>query len=520
MNRLFGWWWNTSLGGKVVIFSSLLVLAAVAVLTLVSIEREQSSFHAQLEAQADLLLEALALNMRDPLYKLQVSEMDEMVKIVGDNKSITQLSVYDSKGFLLVDSDQELPIAALSPDPVGARLVNSESGQMMHEWQTGRLLAGRPVTIGNQNVGAVAVGLSTQPLDERVATLTFQSVLIALIIIAVGLGLAIILTRQVTRPLEGLTQAAAQMAEGKHDTHVEVQSKDEVGQLAAAFNQMADRVKQRETDLKDLAAGLDQMVKQRTAQLEQQNNDLTLARKQAEEATQIKSQFLATISHELRTPLNSIMGFSQLLLLGAAGDLNEKQADRIERILKSGQELLSLINDLLDLSRIEAGRAEIIRKPFAVKTWAHEITHQLESLAQQKSLAFESSVDPGLPETLIGDPDRLRQVAVNLLGNAIKFTERGKVSFRIEKQSVDSWVMIVSDTGIGIAPHAQKFIFDEFRQVDSSPQREYGGTGLGLSIVRNLVVLMGGEVSVHSKVGEGSVFTAQFPLLTEAVSQV
>ena len=270
--------------------------------------------------------------------------------------------------------------------------------------------------------------------------------------------------------------------------------------------------RQREVDLKDLAAGLEGMVKQRTAQLENQNEELVVARKAAEEATMVKSQFLATVSHELRTPLNSIIGFSQLLMMGAAGDLNDEQADRVDRIFKSGQDLLSMINDLLDVSKIEAGRTEIFQQPFAVRDWSRSLVYKLESLAQAKGLKFESDVDPHLPDMLIGDAERLRQVAVNLIGNAIKFTEKGKVSLRLAKQDNDNWAIIVQDTGIGIPSHALETIFEEFRQVDGSAEREYGGSGLGLTIVRKLVVLMGGTVRVQSKVGEGSTFTVLLPM--------
>jgi signal transduction histidine kinase len=206
-------------------------------------------------------------------------------------------------------------------------------------------------------------------------------------------------------------------------------------------------------------------------------------------------------------------------MMGSGGDLNEKQHNNIERIFNSGQDLLGLINDLLDLSKIEAGRTELINKPFEVKSWTEAIVKQLEGLAKTKGLEFVCEIDPEMPPSVIGDVDRLRQIAVNLIGNAIKFTEKGTINFSVSKQSAELWAITVSDTGIGIPSHAQEFIFEEFRQVDGTTQREYTGTGLGLAIVRSLVVLMGGTVRVQSKVGQGSTFIAQLPLkVAESVS--
>ena len=177
--------------------------------------------------------------------------------------------------------------------------------------------------------------------------------------------------------------------------------------------------------------------------------------------------------------------------------------------------LLALINDVLDLAKIEAGRTEIIKKPMVIRDWLTSTIHRLQGLADDKNLPLNLEIDERLPESIIGDPDRLRQILTNLVSNAIKFTSEGSVKVSARVQGRDTWALIVSDTGIGIPSHAQEYIFDEFRQVDGSSQRRYGGTGLGLAVVRNLSMMMGGNVRVSSEVGKGSKFTVLLPLSTD-----
>lgn len=245
------------------------------------------------------------------------------------------------------------------------------------------------------------------------------------------------------------------------------------------------------------------------------NRALALARKQAEDATQLKSQFLATMSHELRTPLNAIIGYTEIQLAGMAGDLTQEQREYQQRVLTNADHLLQLINDILDIAKIEAGRMEIINKPFEVQLWMDEVVRQTEGLAEEKHLVFETGIDERMPKVLIGDSARIKQIAINLLSNAFKFTEQGYVRLQIQRHGQDAWKLIVSDTGMGIPSHLQETIFEEFRQVDSSSSRRQGGTGLGLSIVRKLALMMGGNVRVTSKLGEGSTFTVILPLVSE-----
>ncbi|NJL57891.1 PAS domain-containing protein [bacterium] len=242
------------------------------------------------------------------------------------------------------------------------------------------------------------------------------------------------------------------------------------------------------------------------------NQELEAARIKADESTRLKSEFLATMSHELRTPLNAILGYAGLMKMGALGPLSDGVIERVGRIEKSGQHLLNLINDILDLSKIEAGRMEIVEKPAALREMIHDWQQQVVVLAEDKGLPLIVRVDPTLPPTLIVDREHLSQVMLNLLSNAVKFTEAGNVMLDAQRDGDDHWWLRVSDTGIGIPQEAQAFIFDEFRQVDASDQRIHNGTGLGLAIVNRLTELMGGEVSLESQVGVGSSFTVRLPL--------
>lgn len=248
-------------------------------------------------------------------------------------------------------------------------------------------------------------------------------------------------------------------------------------------------------------------VESQRLQLEETNKKIT-------EANQLKSEFLANVSHELRTPLNAIIGFSDMLLMGINGKLGDKQAHYVTRVRDNGDRLLTLVNDILDLARIEAGRVEVEESVFAVRAVVDHLSGQADIFAKRRRIAFISETDENLPKKLIGDSQRIIQVVSNLLSNAFKFTEEGSVTLNVQADLPNKqWTISVVDTGIGIPPHAVNFIFEEFRQVDGSSKRAFTGTGLGLAITKNLVRLMGGTIAVESTIGEGSTFMVTLPLV-------
>jgi signal transduction histidine kinase len=231
---------------------------------------------------------------------------------------------------------------------------------------------------------------------------------------------------------------------------------------------------------------------------------------QLEVASQHKSQFLANMSHELRTPLNAIIGYTEMMADGLYGEVGEKAQGVLERVQNNGRHLLGLINDVLDLSKIEAGQLTLTVEQYSVADMVATVLSATESLARTKGLALRSAVAPGLP-TGNGDAGRLTQVLLNLVGNAIKFTDAGSVEVRAV-QAGDRFEFAVVDSGFGIAPADQARIFDEFQQVDNSSTRKKGGTGLGLSISRKIVELHGGRITVESEVGKGSAFKVIVPI--------
>ena len=231
---------------------------------------------------------------------------------------------------------------------------------------------------------------------------------------------------------------------------------------------------------------------------------------QLEVASQHKSQFLANMSHELRTPLNAILGYTEMMVDGLYGDVPEKAQGVLERVQANGRHLLGLINDVLDLSKIEAGQLSLAVEEYSVGDMVSTVMSATESLARTKNIALVSAVPQGLPRGM-GDARRLTQVLLNLVGNAIKFTDEGKVEIRARQQG-DRFKISVVDTGPGIAPADQAKIFEEFQQVDNTSTRKKGGTGLGLSISRKIVELHGGRITVESDVGKGSNFKITIPI--------
>jgi len=356
------------------------------------------------------------------------------------------------------------------------------------------ILATDALQLGDLNLITVAETSYAQAtelafdLTQLAAAVTVVTLLLA----AVAVTFAV---NRVVRPIVRLSRAAQAIQAGDFSQRIDLHRQDEVGQLAVGFNQMADAVEKRELNLHEQA------------------DELRIATARAREAARVKGEFLANVSHELRTPLNAIIGFSDMLLAGMSGPLNDKQTHKMERLKENGMRLLALINDLLDLTRIESGRLETIQKPFSPRMVAIRITAQMEGIAEQSNLRFSTMISPNVPETIIGDEKRVEQVIVNLLSNAFKFTKEGSVTLSLDANRAEHMLYLeVTDTGIGIPPHALNVIFEEFRQLDGSYSRAYKGSGLGLSITRNLVRMMGGRIGVKSTQGVGSIFTVMLPL--------
>ena len=447
----------------------------------------------------------------DDAYIAEVSDILGVdIALIAENASVASTIQAETGYEQLIQSGFIDPGGAISTTNIN---FQADNGELVRQ----RLLAG-PVEIDDRVQGSILVAQRAGAIEQLQNDIQLALGVFATVVVVASLIFGAIVVWSLARPLRDLATAADRVSRGKLDERVEPQyfMHDEVSDLSTSFNFMTER-------LEELYHNLEDQVEERTSELVAERNklqqtmgELAIARDQALESSRTKSAFLATMSHELRTPLNSVIGYSQMLHNGLTGDMTEKQLDYIERVLRNGRHLLLLINDLLDLAKIEAGRVEIVHGPMQVREWTNEIVLQTRGLADDKGVEFQLDYDANMPQTVIGDPDRIKQIVINLLSNAIKFTHEGHVKLGVRAANATHWEITVEDTGIGIPPHALEYIFDEFRQVDDSSSREFSGTGLGLAIVRNLSLLMDGNVRVTSKVGQGTTFIVTLPLVQEA----
>ncbi len=319
----------------------------------------------------------------------------------------------------------------------------------------------------------------------------------------------------VTRPLSKLSRAVVEVGKGNLDIHIKRQSKDEIGDLAASFSNMVRQLSSRDAALRELNENLEKRVDERTIELKSLQIGLEQARDSADAANQAKSAFLANMSHELRTPMNAILGYSEMLIEEAEDLEQEGFISDLKKIHQSGTHLLALINDVLDLSKIESGKMEAFAEDIDLEILIDEVSATAHPLLEKNknSLAIVRGKDLGMAYQ---DITKLRQTLFNLLSNAAKFTHEGTVTLhvtRTEQAGVNWLTFAVSDTGIGIAEDKIEHVFEEFAQADDSTTRDYGGTGLGLAISKRFCNLLGGDLSLHSTLGEGSTFTIRIPAI-------
>jgi signal transduction histidine kinase len=301
---------------------------------------------------------------------------------------------------------------------------------------------------------------------------------------------ALVVVGRSSRPIDALHHGAQALAEGRLDTRITIKTGDELEDLASQFNAMA-------ASLQVLYNNMAGIIDERTRELRQAN--------------QHKSEFLTHMSHELRTPLNSVIGFSDLLREEIFGPLNEKQREYVNDIHASGEHLLTLITDVLDLSKIESGHMSLDLQEVDVPALLHGMLAMMRERCLRQELSLKAEIAPDV-EVWWADPRRLKQIVINLLSNAVKFTPAGgAITLQAGMDEAEGLWIEVSDTGVGIAPEHQAMIFEEFRQVGDDPLTAAQGTGLGLALVRRLVLLHGGTIRLHSRLGLGASFRFNLP---------
>ncbi|MCV2358787.1 response regulator [Paucibacter sp. TC2R-5] len=406
---------------------------------------------------------------------------------------------------------QSVYILRVNGSIIASHLASANMGLSNAELQLQResrlfensLILAAPVMLSDARVGTLVAKVDLARMWQSILHFALALVLTLGLSGAAALLLARRFLRRALTPITGLKQVMEEVSQReKFTVRAQVVANDEVGALSTVFNRM-----------------LDQIVK-RDSQLEDSNSRLLALKDAAEQASTLKSAFLAMMSHELRTPLAGILG---MLKLGLRGQMEPLARERVDLASKNAQALLQIVNDLLDVSKIEAGKLKLETVDFALRPLLDDAMQLLNERAVKKSIRLELHLDPQIPDYLQGDPTRLRQVLLNLVGNAIKFTERGGVTVAASLSSPErcdatgpgpaqvSIYFAVQDSGLGISEEAQGRLFQKFEQADMSTTRNFGGTGLGLSICKQLVELMGGRIGLQSSLGAGSTFYFEVP---------
>ena len=433
-----------------------------------------------------LLVAALAV----PMAQRDYASVAAILKESRTASALVFLSVCDASGNLIAEEGAASPATADTSKRKAANVLHDEFSV--------------PLSLGGQALGVIKFGLSRVGIEQTARGVSVHVLQVGAVALLVFSLLLWWISVALTRPLQTLVTATRDIRAGNYDIDLVSGRGDEIGTLESAFILMNMEIRRRVAELIESEALQRRYLRESLAK----QGQVEKALQQAEDATTAKSEFLANMSHEIRTPLNAILGFSQLL---QSAPLEGLHLEYMVNLRQAGESLLRILNDVLDYSKMEAGRLELVNESFDLKDLLSAVTQLFSYQLLEKNLSLRVRVDDAVPTHLMGDALRLRQILINLVGNAFKFTERGAIEITVEcPHRTDASLTLkfsVIDSGIGMNEQQVSRLFHSFAQADSSITRRFGGTGLGLSICRQLVGLMGGAISVESVPGVGSSFS-------------